>query len=210
MLYSFQAGVLFVHVSRTGGTSIQACMRTGLNESTNLGSSAHAPICEARTELGALFDSTYKFAIVRNPWDRLVSWFSLISSITLAPDLDIKTHSDPQAQHWNEFDAYLDSALKETCMIDGVERLVMSQFHQLADAQGLLLTNELGRFESLSDDVNRLLRAANLRCPQLKKLNPTNHLHYSRYYSDYGRQLVNELLKDEIENFNYRFETIVE
>jgi chondroitin 4-sulfotransferase 11 len=210
MLYSFQAGVLFVHVSRTGGISIQTCMRRGLNDSTVLGTSAHAPLCEARAELGALFDSTFKFAIVRNPWDRLVSWFSFISSISPASELRSGSQADPDSPHWHEFDAYLDAVLKETCTIDGAERLVMSQFHQLADAEEQLLTNDVGRFETLTDDALRLFGMSGLRCPPLQKLNSSTHLHYSKYYSEFGRELVSDLLKDDIEHFGYRFEPVTE
>jgi len=206
MLYSFQAAVLFVHVSRTAGVSIQACMRAGLNNSTILGSSQHAPLCEARTELGELFDSTYKFAVVRNPWDRLVSWYAYLAAVTFARDLDKKSQSAPDAAHWKEFDAYLDVALRETCRIDGEERLMLSQFHQLADAEGQLLVDGLGRFENLADDVPRLFSEANLKCPPLKQINQSNHVHYSAYYSDYGRELVGALLKDDVEGFDYQFD----
>jgi chondroitin 4-sulfotransferase 11 len=206
MLYSFQSDVLFVHVSRTGGTSIKMSMEIGLNKLSNLGSSQHAPLCEARAELGELFDSTYKFAIVRNPWDRLVSWYSFISSISIVPDLDSVSQADPDASHWKEFDAYLDETLVRKCSIDGEQRLELSQFHQLADSQGKLLIDGLGRFESLAEDMPRLLGEAKLRCPPLKTLNQSSHQHYSAYYSDYGRQLVEELLKDDVDCFGYQFD----
>ena len=193
-----------MHVSRTGGVSIRECLRTGLNEATSVGSSLHAPLCEARDELGELFDSTFKFAVVRNPWDRLVSWHSYISS-TAFPDLDHESLSDPDASHWTDFDAYLDAALKETWTIDGEERLVASQFHQLADAQGRLLTDDLGRFEILAEDLSRLLERAKLRCPPLKRMNQSYHQHYSVYFSAYGRQLVESCLPEDIAQFGYRF-----
>ena len=206
MLYSFSANVLFAHVSRTGGVSIRSSLRIGHSQWTALRSSQHAALCEARSELNELFDSTFKFAVVRNPWDRLVSWYSYLLSVSLASELNSKSLSDPDTEHWKEFDAYLDTALKETITIDGVERLVMSQFHQLSDSSETLLADRLARFENLTQDISQIMLKANLRCPPLPTTNQSHHLHYSSYYSDYGRQLVGDVLKRDIEQFSYRFE----
>lgn len=127
-------------------------------------------------------------------------------SVSLAPDSDSKSLSDPDADHWKGFDAYLDTALKETIIIDGAERLAMSQFHQLSDSSEALLTDRLARFENLADDVSRILVEANLRCPPRPTIHQSHHLHYSAYYSDYGRQLVGDVLKHDIDLFSYRFE----
>jgi len=208
MLYSFPSQILFTHISRTAGTSIQASMQTSIHMLKNIGKNQHSPLCEARDELGELFEPSFKFAIVRNPWERLVSWYSFINLISNKFNKNEKPEQKQNSLNKQDFDNYLKQALKETCLIDGKERLAMSQLHQLSDSQENLLTNDIGRFENLNDDFSRLLQKAQLKCPPLKKVNQSNHLHYSRYYSEYGQQLVAESLKEDIDYFGYQFKKL--
>ena len=57
---------IFVHIPRTGGTSVQRFFGTHWQDHKDI--SRYAEELEPQT-----FASYYKFALVRNPWDRLVS-----------------------------------------------------------------------------------------------------------------------------------------
>ena len=135
----------------------------------------------------------------------MVSWYSYVSKVA-QPELDGAILADPSAEHWKGFDAYLESELQRSITIDERECCVMSQFHQLADARDNLLTDGVGKFENIAVEVPRLFNEAGLRCPPLKKLNSSYHEHYSAYYSDFGREIVGELLVQDIESFEYSFE----
>ena len=79
---------LFIHISKTGGTSVDAAlgMITVLNKTAEC---ADVPVMErrflkhdtaatARSYYNASeWERAYKFALVRNPWDRLVSWWAM-------------------------------------------------------------------------------------------------------------------------------------
>ena len=82
----------------------------------------------------------------------------------------------------------------------------MSQWGQLADADGTLLTDALLRYENLAADFAGLCDRAGLGELPLERLNPSRHCHYSHYYSDRGRQRVAEAVPEDIEVFGYRFE----
>jgi hypothetical protein len=208
LIYSRKSRVLFTHVSRTGGTggtAIADCLRRSLPDSKELLGQHEPPVC-ARSVLGELFDRSFKFAFVRNPWDRFVSWYALIGRSTHTPETEPASLVDPESEHWKGFDAFLENWSAETALIDGALRRRLGQWDQLADADGQLLTDDVGRFETLAEDADRLFAKAGIDCPSLPTMNSSRHHHYSLYYSDFGRELVDSVFRRDVEQFGYRFE----
>lgn len=66
---------VFIHIPKTGGSSINAALKVGGKWRWGW-SSGHAPaaLVESRMEPGQ-FRRTFVWTVVRNPWDRAVSWF---------------------------------------------------------------------------------------------------------------------------------------
>src|SRR5205814_7011514 len=93
-MISFQKRFLFVHIPKTAGNSIQSVLRDysedqivalrseqdgierfGLRN-PNYKIKKHSTLAEYRAALGdEQFRGLYKFACVRNPWDRMVSYY---------------------------------------------------------------------------------------------------------------------------------------
>lgn len=205
MIYSAKGRVLFAHVSRTAGTSIGEYLRQALPDATQL-LEQHEPLVAARRLLGADFDKTFKFAMVRNPWERLVSWYALIGQTRFGDAVDLATLSDPDWEHWKNFDAFLESWSAEEFEFNGVIRRRLSQWAQLSDADGRLLTDDIGRFENAPQDLQRIFARIGVNLSSLPIVNASRHGHYGDYYSNFGRELVAQVFQDDVKGFGYRFE----
>lgn len=206
MIYSEKSNVLFTHISRTGGMSIDNCMRRVLPDARTI-VGQHAPLVAARALLRARFEQAYKFAFVRNPWDRFVSWYALMAAVKHSAEPNCAAPMGPDTNHWRGFDAFLDNWCAQEVQIDGVRRRQLSQWAQLVDADGVQLADDIGRFENYTPDAIRLFANAHIDAGLLPTLNASNHLHYSVYYSTFGRELIEHAFPEDIANFGYQFES---
>jgi len=104
LLLSLRYNFLFVHIAKTGGTSIRAtlnryrwrdpyylpqfiCSRISHLTGHRLGCKfpRHAKIIAAREMLPReLFESVFKFAFIRNPWDLQVSSFHVFINCAIS------------------------------------------------------------------------------------------------------------------------------
>ena len=84
MLVSDSKKLLFIHIQKTGGTSLRACLKGVIPDlEEGRGVKYHARLSDALRS-GSRFQrgAYYTAAFVRNPWDRLVSWYVYIAGGT--------------------------------------------------------------------------------------------------------------------------------
>ena len=203
-MFSREGRVLFTHVSRTAGVAITESLRRALPDLRGV-LGQHDPLIAGRPILGQEFDETFKFAIVRNPWDRFVSWYALIGQTQYGDSVDPASLADPSSDHWKGFDEFLEQWASETIEVEGVTFRTLSQWAQLSDLDGVLLTDDLGRFESIDADCERLFGEIGLNWRAPARINTSSHEHYSVYYSTFGRELVEHVFQDDIAGFGYQF-----
>src|SRR5215218_4648814 len=77
MLISKEEKVLFIHIQKTGGSSIAEALKQKIPDVTEV-FGTHDSALRARAALESEYSRLFKFAFVRNPWDRLVSWYMMI------------------------------------------------------------------------------------------------------------------------------------
>ena len=77
MLVSDEKRFVFVHIQKTGGLSIERTLRDFAPDVRQVGG-RHEHLRRIPPELRREWGSYFKFAIVRNPWDRLTSWYAMI------------------------------------------------------------------------------------------------------------------------------------
>lgn len=169
----------------------------------------HLTAAQLRDLLGAERWSTLRtFAFVRNPWDRLVSWHSMIIN---NPD-----HPGPFFRYVRETAPHFRDVLRCTEKIPvtsaGVTSwrcLFTNQTDYLVDADGHTLVGFVGRFEKLREDIARLLPFLGLPPERIHQLphhrHNSAHRHYTEYYDAELAARVGERFAKDIATFGYRF-----
>ncbi|MGB9474120.1 MAG: sulfotransferase family 2 domain-containing protein [Candidatus Udaeobacter sp.] len=201
-MISIQKRFLFVHIPKTAGNSIQSVLRDySEDELVALRSEQdgverfglrnpkykikkHSTLAEYRVALGETqFSNLYKFTCVRNPWDRMVSYYFTPTQNTAA---------------WNrkKFRTIIVKALS------AAEYLGLNQDKE----DPFQNVNYIMRFENLVDDFRIVCRTLDISPATLPQYNRSNREHYSSYYDDELRELVRARFAAEIERFGYTFE----
>lgn len=160
----------------------------------------HAKARDVKKELPPeVFNEFFKFAFVRNPWDLQVSLYHF-----MLRDPAIPRHAEVKA--CGSFDAFIEWVLKTPDPYPkGITKL---QSEMLADSQGKLLVDFIGRYETLSADYARVCEKVGVDAP-LPHLNKSAHQDYRSYYNDRTRDLVAENFKNDIELFGYSFDGLI-
>ena len=215
-MISYDKKCIFIHIPKCGGTSIEDVIwphpedRTEANlwmgfiskyrNKYQTGGLQHLLACQIREEVGIdVFESFYKFAIVRNPWDRAVSQYSYMQT---RPDLMDFIGMQPET----EFKHYL-QLIQEKQHVQW-----MSQIDFLLDHDGTLLVDRLCRLEKLETDLTDIFDILGL-CIESNKIihaNRSKRKNIDHYYSDQESiDLVGELYSKDIEYLNYSFNLIL-
>ncbi len=167
----------------------------------------HISAVELRTifeERGWDWSLYRKFAVVRNPYDRVVSLYH---------------HHDRHYRPTGESSPNLAERLKRYVWrrsrfaryvgaLDPRQRLHCTFHSFLGDGAGGCLVDHILRFEYLETEAPRLLSALGLPLfgVSMPRLNQSdNRSAYRRYYNSRSRELVNGLYTEDIERFSYMF-----
>lgn len=196
MIVSRPRRVLFVHVHRTGGSTLRSLLLQRLPGAARLGSQ-HSSITEASGLLGEDLDRYFKFAFVRNPWERIVSWWMLLRQ---GPRPEGSTApASPET-----LEAYL-LACRDAADRGGPLPFPAEQMALLAETGGPILVDELGRYERYEKDARRIFERLGLDLGELPRAAATQHDHYATYYNEEARRLVSEIYPRDIRELGYDF-----
>jgi len=195
---------VFVHIPKTGGTSIESIFDK-LASVRNV-KYKHYTLRKYES-LNDKIDQYYKFSFVRNPWDMTTSMFNYLWK-----------KESPWSKEWRSIN-------KDFCKLSFKEWVTHSSFqaptirsvdinerHEGCDGDfSSWLTSEkytldfIGRFENLQQDFNTVCDKIGIPRQELPHENKTNRKHYTEYYDDETRKIVAEKYARDIECFGYKF-----
>jgi hypothetical protein len=144
---------------------------------------------EARFALldDARLDRIFKFTIVRNPFDRVVSAFFYLRKKCRGYAFD-QFVVEVLGRQGAAFDPHFDP------QSDGL-------FHD-----GALLVDHVGRFESIQDSWRVIAGRIGAPTPLPHEGRSKRAASYAGYFSDEARRVVERLYRDDLLNFGYSFE----
>lgn len=187
-----QHHAVFVHVPKTGGSTIAKAL-------FGSGAPIHATAHAFRRANSAKFAAYFKFAFVRNPWDRLVSAYYFYTQMP-----ERSQHSKGIFERYCDFGTFVRDFVTPENVIGPLH--LQPQYRFLCDAENRVLLDFVGRYESFESDVARAAEAIGLPLMgPLPKLNATDRPPYRECFDASTRAIVERVYAADLELFSYEF-----
>lgn len=185
---------IFVHITKTAGTSVAKSLFGELPY--------HYTATQYRVIFGRrTFNEYFKFAFVRNPWDRLHSAFTYLKKGGWN-DADQQWAETHLAQV-DDFNQFVMEWINEDRLHSHVHFWPQMDF--VADRHGQPLINELAYFETIADDYQHI--ATRLGVPKmLTHVNASEKTSYKDIYKPEAIEKVRRLYAKDIAAFGYQFD----
>ena len=207
MIYSNSKNFLFCHVPKTGGTSLRSKLKhySRASEQSYINklirrfpyaensalfydfyNRPHTTCCKAQILLGSKYNKVLSFAIIRDPFDWVISSYAHFARNYKYISIDSSSFCV------NSFEEYVDLMSRvDYCKLPCQHKLVV-------DKQGYLIVNMLGEFDKVdqfSCFVQKLLKLDRYELPHLNK-NPRHKL---------SSVQISDITKNKIKNI-WRFD----
>ena len=207
MIISHQHRFIFAAVPKTGTHSVRQALREHMSEEDieQVGlfvnkrfpyealaaiRHGHLSLEQVRPFVGEeLFASYFKFAFVRNPFDRFVSYCAFMTR-----DRDTFGRTPQVVMHHFLF-------------VEPPEQhiLFQPQYTVLADSTGALLTDMVGRVEDMQASYDTIAGRIGIPSRTLDQVNSSKRGDYRQYYNDELKQGVASRYARDLELFGYEF-----
>jgi hypothetical protein len=195
--------VVFVHIQKTGGLTVDRLLHERIPDLRRVGA-RHGFASLEMDELDD-WDEYFKFAFVRNPWDRLVSWYSMVTTMPRdGNELWRYVHENSSS-----FEEFVYNCTDEVEIKSGVHySFAYNQLDYVTDDHGNLLVDFIGRLENFDKDLQEVFRRIGFELETVPHIRAgSGHQHYSTFYTPDTELVVRERFKRDIEYFGYEFES---
>ena len=198
---------IFVHIPRTGGTSIESLIWPDVDQRTEAdlwmgfrdkfhnkyqtGGLQHLHAGQIQVEVGVeTFQQYFKFALVRDPWDKAVSQYRY-----MAKREDLREYLGMKPRDC--FKRYLELIPKKT----HVQWEPQTRF--VFDDAGNSLVDYIGRFESFAESVGVVMDRIGLRVSTIPHANKSRRNPIQDEYDSESMEMVGALYAEDVKAFGY-------
>jgi hypothetical protein len=177
-MISLKHKFIFVHIPKTGGSSVVKLLRTK-HETCEIKETAHQSAIAIKKRYFFCDESYSVFSIVRNPYERMISYF-----------FHMNLRNGKNFKHF-EIDEFIKFLLKGH--VTKERGPFPSQYSYIKGGNV-----EIIHFENYENDLKRILLGYGIDEP-IPNVNKTKHRHYSFYYNNVAREIIEYLYSDDLE-----------
>lgn len=218
MVISDRARLLFVHVQKTGGSTIHNRLTEVLPDARQVkGVDRHGTLNQI-LRLEPELSTYWTFGMVRNPWARMLSWYNMVDRFRASKEggavrLDRKNNfMRSVGETCPDFEAFVMKGLDE------FKRLQTPQWRYLATKTRR--ADFIGRQETLEDDLRAVHAKFDIEWTPLSSVNIDRSrpdyksgapelggrdTRYREYYTDEMRNRVEAVFARDVQAFGYEF-----
>lgn len=202
MLVSHSRRLLFIHVPKTGGMSMRGALKKVCDDLEDVSKSRHHPLEAVLRDYPDLRDY-FIAGFVRNPWDRLVSWWAMVDAAANRPEGH--PHREfLQRPIWQHIAKYPDFESFVLDLENGPPRLRRPQIEYLSTEDRE--ADFIGRTEEMERDVARLLERIGATAVEVPRWNTSPRpVSYRELYTEESAAAVGRIFAPDLEAFGYRF-----
>lgn len=194
MAISYQNKFIFIKINKTAGTSIQSCLKESVNDLQQTG---HRTLKDYHVD----YRDFFKFTFVRNPWDKMVSFYHY----HFDRKFDLLPGSKPPS--FAEFvttDMYNMKFAKPKGKSSRNFRM-SNQLDWITDDNDKVTMDFIGRFETLQSDFDFICDSLQIPRKKLPHKVKSEHKHYTKYYDVQTKEIIQNRFQKDIDYFNYTF-----
>ena len=170
--------VIFIHIPKNAGSSIEEYFS---NESFKIQPNKHADVHEIKRKFKNSYDNYRKFTIIRNPYDKMVSWYFYLKKQL------------GEQHNVIEFNKWIKDPSKFWHANDPISYLKPQ--HEWVDDTVVLV-----EYENLKEELNQFFGEE----IDLPITNKSNHSHYLNYYNKESLNVIYDRYREDFEKFNYK------
>ena len=190
---------LFIHIPKTGGD----CLKTNLSIDGDFIDTKHKKIKRLNREFK--LDDYFKFAFVRNPWDRFISAYFYLKEVQSNPNhkwVQDYWRSNTINDDYDTFSKFARAGIwkgsrwfhfypQYDFIVNGRDKDIGIDF--------------IGRFENLQEDFDKVCKHIGLPPQKLIPTNTSRHKHYTEYYNEDTKKIIGHYYRKDIEYFGHEF-----
>ena len=181
---------VFIHINKNAGTSI--------GQAIGLPKKQHLTVKEVLEIIGRpAWDGAFRFSIVRNPWDKVVSHYNHRIKTN---QTGLKDNPIP----FKEWVAATYGPVKDARYYDQ-PKMFQPQVEWLKDFEARIELDLIGRFEDLGTTYRQIADRLGLKA-ELPHLNKSERSDFRSFYDDVTASVVGEWFREDISRFGYGFD----